>query len=80
MRAQVRVRVDALDRIATTQGLTSRYALAKRLQLSKSTIGRVLDGEQLPGNPFIAATLSAFDVQFDEVFELDEPAEDGAAA
>ena len=72
MSVRVRIRVDALDKIAIGQGLRTRYAIAKRLGVSQSTVGRVLDGEQLPGNPFIAATLSTLDVQFDEVFEIED--------
>ncbi|WP_414936648.1 helix-turn-helix domain-containing protein [Amycolatopsis sp. cmx-11-51] len=68
----MRIRVDALDKIATGQGLRTRYAIAKRLGVSQSTVGRVLDGEQLPGNPFIAATLAGLAVSFDAVFEVDD--------
>lgn len=75
----VRVRTDALKRIGIAQGLRSRYALAKRLGMSPSTVGRVLDGEQLPGNTLIAATLSTLRVSFDEVFEIDGM-DNGAAA
>ncbi|MFB9726355.1 helix-turn-helix transcriptional regulator [Haloechinothrix salitolerans] len=75
MSPRVRIRVDVLDKIANGAGLRSRYAIAKKLGVSQSTVGRVLDGEQLPGNPFIAATLTAFDVSFDEVFEVGEVGE-----
>ncbi|GAA1029718.1 MULTISPECIES: helix-turn-helix domain-containing protein [Amycolatopsis] len=83
MSVRVRIRVDALDKIATGQGLRTRYAIAKRLGVSQSTVGRVLDGEQLPGNPFIAATLTGLDVSFDAVFEVEnseQPTPDQAAA
>ncbi|KJK50146.1 hypothetical protein UK23_11525 [Lentzea aerocolonigenes] len=79
MSAQVRVRPDALERIGIAQGLKSRYALAKRLGVSQSTVGRVLDGEQLPGNSLIAATLSRLHVSFEDVFEVDGT-DNGAAA
>jgi transcriptional regulator with XRE-family HTH domain len=72
MSARVRIRVDALERIATEQGLRSRYAVAQRLGVSQSTVGRVLDGESLPGNPFIAATMKRLGVPFDAVFEVCE--------
>lgn len=71
LNVRVRVRVDALDKIATCRGLRSRYAIAKCLGVSQSTVGRVLAGEQLPGNPFIAATLHRLDVSFDEVFTVE---------
>jgi transcriptional regulator with XRE-family HTH domain len=72
MAARVRVRVDELDQIATIQGLRSRYALAKRLHVSLSTVSRVLDGDQAPGEQFIAATIHALDVPFEAVFEVVE--------
>lgn len=68
MTARVRLRVDELDHIARAQGLRSRYALAKRLGVSQSTVGRVLDGDQAPGEQFIAATIHALSVPFDDVF------------
>ena len=67
---RVRVRLEALDKIRARRGLRSRYALAKRLGVSQSTVGRVLDGAQAPGEQFIAATLHALDVPFDDVFEV----------
>jgi transcriptional regulator with XRE-family HTH domain len=70
MTARVRVRVEELDRIATGQGLRSRYALAKRLHVSQSTVSRVLDGDQAPGEQFIAATIHELEVPFDAVFEV----------
>ena len=72
MSPRVRIRVDALGRIATHRGLRSRYAIAKAFGVSQSTVGRVLDGEQLPGNPFIAATLRTLDVPFDAVFAVED--------
>lgn len=70
MTARVRVRVDELDRIATAQGLRTRYALAKRLGVSQSTVGRVLDGDQAPSGQFIAATVHELGVPFDDVFSV----------
>ncbi|TCO64360.1 helix-turn-helix domain-containing protein [Actinocrispum wychmicini] len=75
MSAHVRIRPDALDKIAEAKGLRSRYALAKRLGVSQSTIGRVLDGQCLPGNPFIAAAMLHLDVPFDAVFEATDEKE-----
>ncbi|WP_439662879.1 helix-turn-helix domain-containing protein [Lentzea sp. HUAS TT2] len=79
MSAHVRVRPDALERIGIAQGLTSRYKLAKRLGVSPSTISRVLDGEQLPGNAMIALTLEKLEVSFYDVFEIART-NNGAAA
>ncbi|QWF80119.1 hypothetical protein HUW46_03537 [Amycolatopsis sp. CA-230715] len=70
MTSHVRVRPDALSKVATAKGLRSRYALAKCLGVSQSTVGRVLDGEQWPGNEFIAATINGLDIGFDVVFEV----------
>ena len=79
MSAHVRIRTGALERIGNAQGLRSRYALAKHLGVAQSTVGRVLDGEQLPGNTLIAATLSKLHVSFDDVFQIDGT-DAGAAA
>jgi transcriptional regulator with XRE-family HTH domain len=80
MTARVRVRVDELDQIATAQGLRTRYALAKRLGVNPSTVGRVLDGDRAPGEQFIAATVHELGVSFDAVFEVVESeVVDGAA-
>jgi len=68
--SHVRIRPDALSKIATAKGLRSRYALAKCLGVSQSTVGRVLDGEQWPGNEFIAATINGLGITFDTVFEV----------
>ncbi|HET6288580.1 MAG TPA: hypothetical protein VFG15_17755 [Amycolatopsis sp.] len=38
--------------------------------MSQSTVGRVLDGEQWPGNEFIAATINGLGITFDTVFEV----------
>lgn len=73
---RVRVRLEALDKIRAGRGLRSRYALAKRLGVSQSTVGRILDGAQAPGEQFIAATLHALDVPFDDVFEVVATTED----
>ena|SRR6476469_7028018 len=70
MTARVRVRVEELGRIATAQGLRSRYALAKRLGVSRSTVDRVLDGDHAPGHQFIAATIHELGVSFDAAFEV----------
>ena len=70
MTSHVRIRPDALSTIATAKGLRSRYALAKCLGVSQSTVGRVLDGEQWPGNEFIAATIKGLGIPFDVVFEV----------
>ncbi|GGM65022.1 hypothetical protein GCM10012275_39450 [Longimycelium tulufanense] len=80
MAARVRVRVDAFAEVAAAQGLRSRYALAKRLRVSQSTIGRVLDGESQPGGSFIAATLAGLRVPFDAVFEVEDTGNAGGVA
>jgi transcriptional regulator with XRE-family HTH domain len=80
MTVRVRVRVDELDRIATAQGLRSRYALAKRLGVNRSTVGRVLDGDRAPGQQFIAATIHELEVPFDAVFEVVDSVADEVSA
>lgn len=70
MGTRIRIRFDALDELRAEYGLKSRYALAKRLGVSQSTIGRVLDGEQAPGEQFIAAAVAKLGVPFDAVFEV----------
>jgi transcriptional regulator with XRE-family HTH domain len=77
MTARVRVRVEELDQIATEQELRTRYALAKRLGVSQSTVSRVLDGGQAPGQQFIAATVHELGVPFDAVFEVVDSVTEG---
>jgi transcriptional regulator with XRE-family HTH domain len=79
MTARVRVRVDELGRIATAQGLRSRYALAKRLGVNRSTVSRVLDGDRAPGQQFIAATMHELGVPFDAAFEIVDSVTGGVA-
>ncbi|WP_158852806.1 helix-turn-helix domain-containing protein [Saccharothrix deserti] len=71
MSVRVHVRVDAFERIKADRDLRSNYALAKRLGVAPSTVGRVLKSEQLPGNEFIAATIATLGVDFDDVFEIE---------
>ncbi|MEU5847463.1 helix-turn-helix domain-containing protein [Saccharopolyspora shandongensis] len=79
MESRICVRLEALEKILAGRGVRSRYALAKLLGVSQSTVGRVLDHGQAPGEQFIAATLDKLGVAFEDVFEVvREPGEVGA--
>lgn len=76
MSVRVHARVDAFERIKADHDLRSNYALAKRLGVAPSTVGRVLKSEQLPGNEFIAATIATLGVGFDDVFAVEDSERD----
>lgn len=66
----VRLRKDKFVAAALSFGYLSVYSMAKAMKVQRSTVKRVLDGELQPGSVFIASALTAFDVEFDQVFEV----------
>ncbi|WP_158685483.1 helix-turn-helix domain-containing protein [Microbacterium halophytorum] len=66
---------DRFDSLRAEQGLDLDKDLAATLGINKSTVSRVLDGSSAPGPGFIAATLQAFPVKFEDVFTIVESRE-----
>ncbi|MEU5695455.1 transcriptional regulator [Actinosynnema sp. NPDC020468] len=61
----------AFTKAARLAGFTSDYALAKAMDLNRSTVARVKSGELLPGPVFIGGALTALaPMQFDDLFEV----------
>ncbi|MFJ6671726.1 transcriptional regulator [Actinosynnema sp. NPDC091369] len=67
----VRLRIDLFTKAARLAGFRSDYALAKSMDVNRSTVARVLSGELQPGPAFIGGALVAlFPLQFHDLFEV----------
>jgi hypothetical protein len=67
----VRLRFKRFSNAAQLAGLLSSYALAKKMEVNRSTVARVVSGEQQPGPTFIAGALTALaPMEFDDLFEI----------
>ncbi|MEV0679844.1 transcriptional regulator [Actinosynnema sp. NPDC050436] len=67
----IRLRARAFAKAALLAGYHSDYALAKAMEVNRSTVARVLTGELRPGPAFIGGALSALaPMQFDDLFEV----------
>jgi hypothetical protein len=67
----VRLRIDVCAKAARLAGFRSDYALAKGMEINRSTVARVLSGDLNPGPAFIAGALTALTpMQFDDLFEI----------
>ena len=69
------INFDALQRHRKVHRIETDDQLAKKVGVSKATVSRVLAGQRLPTNQFIAGILRTFDaVHFHELFNLaDKP-------
>jgi transcriptional regulator with XRE-family HTH domain len=68
--AEIRLRTDAFDAWAASQGLESDTAAAERIGVSQPQLSRVLAGNVAPGEKFIAALLAATGRKFEQMFEV----------
>ena len=68
----VRLRAARFDKRAAELGLANETQIADYLGLSLSTVNRVLAGQTVPGERFIAAAVSTFGLPFEELFEIAE--------
>ena len=68
----VRLRPEKLDELAEERRLAGTTQIAELLGIDRASVHRVRSGESNPGERFIAAALSAFDVDFDDLFEIAE--------
>ncbi|WP_342787207.1 hypothetical protein [Saccharothrix saharensis] len=67
----VRLRTDVFTKAARLAGFRSDYALAKAMDVNRSTVARVLSGELQPGPAFIGGALIALaPMQFHDLFEV----------
>lgn len=62
---------DAFVRAAMLAGFRSDYALAKRMEVNRSTVSRVLMGKLQPGPAFVAGALVALAPhKFNDLFKI----------
>jgi hypothetical protein len=74
----VRLRQDHFTKAAQLARLCSDYALAKAMEINRSTVARVRNGELRPGPTFIGGALRALTpMQFDDLFEVVSHTEPG---
>nr|WP_084672640.1 transcriptional regulator [Saccharothrix espanaensis] len=65
------LRTETFRRAANLAGLRSEYALAKAMNVNRSTVARVLAGDLRPGGTFIAGALTALKpMAFEDLFEV----------
>ena len=69
--ATIKLRAEKFRQHARQRGLKSDSASATYLGLNRSTVLRILAGDQVPGERMIAASLAAFpELKFDDLFEV----------
>lgn len=62
------------------KGLTTQFARAQRIGVSRTTVGRVENGDIKPGEEFVAAVLKTFeDLSFEDLFEVVTGADETAS-
>ncbi|MEU4802385.1 hypothetical protein [Actinosynnema sp. NPDC023587] len=67
----IRLRIDTFTKAARLAGFRSDYALAKAMDVNRSTVARLVSGELQPGPAFIGGALTALTpLQFDDLFEV----------
>lgn len=71
MSKTIRLRTEKFRKAALLAGYHSSYALAKAMEVERSTVTRVLNGSLQPGPAFIGGALTALEpMQFDDLFEV----------
>ncbi|MCC8244239.1 transcriptional regulator [Saccharothrix luteola] len=67
----IKLRRDVFTKAARLAGFRSDYALAKAMEINRSTVARVLAGDLQPGLAFIAGALLALTpMQFHDLFHI----------
>ncbi|CCH29324.1 transcriptional regulator [Actinosynnema sp. NPDC047251] len=67
----IRLRIATFANASLLAGYSSDYALAKAMNLNRSTVARVRNGELQPGSAFIAGALVALKpMQFEDLFDV----------
>ena len=67
----VKLRRDVFTKAARLAGFRSDYALAKAMDVNRSTVARVIAGHLQPGPTFIAGALVALTpMQFHDLFDI----------
>lgn len=68
----IRLRAEAFAAWAASEGLASETAQARRIGVSSTNLNRILRGDVVPGEQFIAAVLTVTGVKFEQLFEICE--------
>lgn len=67
----IRLRTDTFVKAVRLAGFRSDYALAKAMDVNRSTVARVVSGQLQPGPAFIGgALITLTPMQFDDLFEI----------
>ncbi len=67
----IRLRAETFGKAVRLAGYTSDYALAKVMEVNRSTVARVRAGELQPGSAFIGGALTALaPMGFEDLFEI----------
>lgn len=66
----VRLRRAQFDALAQQRELSTDTAKAEFIGVDKGTLSRVINGEGLPGERFIAACIASFGAAFEDLFEV----------
>ncbi|MBB5807973.1 hypothetical protein F4560_007741 [Saccharothrix ecbatanensis] len=67
----VKLRTESFTKAGQLAGFHSDYALAKAMDVNRSTVARVLSGRLRPGSAFIGGALVALTpMQFHDLFEV----------
>ncbi len=69
----IQLRKEKFTNAATLAGYRSDYALAKAMDVNRSTVSRVTGGELQPGPAFVGGALTALaPLRFEDLFEVAE--------
>lgn len=67
----VELQVEEFSKLVKLAGFRSDYALAKKMEVNRSTVARVVAGELSPGPAFIGGALAALaPVDFSNIFRI----------
>lgn len=67
----IQLRDEEFARVSRLAGYKSDYALAKAMDVNRSTVTRVLTGELQPGPAFIGGALTALHpLKFEDIFKV----------
>lgn len=79
--AVIRLRLEAFEKHCAKRGLRTLGDRADFIGIHYTNLGRIIRGDVVPGEVFIAATLAAFGVRrFYELFEVVIDDDESAAA
>jgi hypothetical protein len=71
MSPTIRLRTETFAKAPELAGFRSDYALAKAMDVNRSTVARVVNGDLQPGPAFIGGALTALSpMQFHDLFEV----------